>query len=331
MKKIVFVNKTLLMGGIEKSLEFLVKEIKNNFEIEIIYLTKQNIDNMIVDRLKQYVKVSCIDEYENIECDICIWCTLYFDYKYAKKVIKAKKNYAWVHSMPRAFDDCLLDSKEFTEDMDKFICVSNAVKEILNVNKPSIIIHNFIDDKINVLANEENPYKNYSNKLKLVTVSRISRGKGFERIKIMIDQFEKLKMDYIWLVVGNGRSMENEIKSWFEDNDKIIFVGKKSNPYPYIKNSDFLIQLSDDESWGIVISESLALHTPVVVTNFASSKEQVIDGFNGIIVDMNENNYSNYIQRMITERGAFIKNLEKYKYENEIDKWLKEFKTDLKD
>ena len=46
---------------------------------------------------------------------------------------------------------------------------------------------------------------------------------------------------------------------------------------------------------------------------------------------MNENNYSNYIQRMITERGAFIKNLEKYKYENEIDKWLKEFKTDLKD
>lgn len=324
MKKIVFVNKTLLMGGIEKSLEFLVKDLRKYFDIEIIYLTNENLDEMIVNKLKKYVKVSCIDEYENIECDICIWCTLYFEYEHVKKIIKAKKSYAWVHSMPRAFENCLLDNEEFVKDIDKFICVSNSVKDILNVNKPSIVIHNFIDDEINVLSNIENPYKSYPDKLKLVTVSRISRGKGFERIKIMTDEFEKMKIDYIWLVVGNGRSMECEIKSWFQNNSNIVFVGKKANPYPYIKNADFLIQLSDDESWGIVISEALALHTPVVVTDFPSSKEQVQDGFNGIIVDRNKKSYIDYILRMISENDKFNENIEKYEYKNEFKNWLEE-------
>ena len=274
--------------------------------------------------LKKYVKVSCIDEYESYECDICIWCTLYFDYEKAKKIIRAKKNYAWVHSMPRAFENCLLDNGDFVKDMDEFICVSEAVLNTLNVNKPSVVIHNFVDTNISLLANEKNPYEIYSDKLKLVTVSRLSRGKGFERIRMMTQQLDNLKIDYIWMVIGNGRSMENEIKSWFVDNDKVIFEGKKSNPYTYIKNADYLVQLSDDESWGIVISESLELHTPVVVTNFLSSKEQVIDGFNGIIVNLNEKDYSNYIFRMSSEIKKLKQNIQNFKYKNEIDKWLEE-------
>ena len=223
--------------------------------------------------------------------------------------------------MPRVDDNCLLDDKTFVLETDKFICVSEAVKNNLNISKPGIVINNFIDSNIDLLATLCNPFANCTG-LKLVTVSRLSRGKGFERVKMLVDTLVKKNIDFTWLVVGNGRSMEQEIKSWFKGVPNVIFVGEQSNPYPYIKNADYLVQLSDDESWGIVITEALALHIPVIVTNFESSKEQVTHLKNGIIVDRNCNDFSCYLDEILKYQKILKSNLINYSYLNQVYKWL---------
>ncbi len=327
MKKIVFFNKTLISGGIEKCIETLAKQIYKDYELEICYIDDSIVDENIVNILKQYAKITKIVDNTNIRCDICIWCYLYFDYNKLKNNIHAKEYICWIHSMPRILPDCLLDNKDFINDCSKFICVSNAVKNNLNITKEGTVIHNFINDNIKELSNESNPLKDIPDSvLKLCVVSRISRAKGFEKLYEIVKRLEKRSIPYILNIIGKGRSRELEYKELFKPFKNVIFIGYRDNPYNYVKNSDYLVQLSDDESWCNSITEAKVLNTPVVVTNFESSYEQIKDGYNGIMVDLDNPNYDDVINRMLTSKDTLKKNLEGFTYIPEIEKWKEIFK-----
>lgn len=326
MKKIVFYNKTLISGGIEKCIENLSKALYKDYELEVCYIDDSILDQNIVNIIKQYAKVTKIEDDTLIHCDICVWSYLYFDYTYLKERIIAKNYLCWIHSMPRILPDCLLDNKEFVNDCKEFICVSEAVRHHLDIDNPGMVIHNFINDNINELANLENPLKDIKNDtLKLVVVSRLSSGKGFDRLLKLVNSLENKKVNYILNIVGKGRKKELIIRSWFEKYDKVKFIGYLDNPYAYVKNSDYLVQLSDDESWCNSITEAKALLVPVVVTNFESSKEQITDKENGIVVDLNENNYDLVVDKMVTLKNTLKENISTFKYKNEIDKWIELF------
>ena len=81
------------------------------------------------------------------------------------------------------------------------------------------------------------------------------------------------------LVVGKGRLKEGKITKKFACFKEVEFLGYKENPFPYMKNADYLVQLSDDESWCNSITEAKSVGTPIIVTNFESAKEQVIDDY----------------------------------------------------
>lgn len=327
MKKIVFFNKTIISGGIEKCIETLSKQIYKKYELEVCYIDDSIVDENIVNIISQYAKITKIEDQSSINCDICVWCYLYFDYHKLKNIIHAKEYICWIHSMPRILPDCLLDDKDFVNDCSKFICVSNAVKNNLNISKEGIVIHNFINDNIEKLSNESNPLKDIpSNVLKLVVVSRISRAKGFERLYELVKKLEERNIPYILNIIGKGRTREQEYKELFKPYKKVTFIGYRDNPYNYVKNSDYLVQLSDDESWCNSITEAKVLNTPVVVTNFESSYEQITDGYNGIMVDLDNPNYEEVVDKMLTLKETLQKNLEGFTYLPEIDKWQSIFK-----
>lgn len=66
----------------------------------------------------------------------------------------------------------------------------------------------------------------------------------------------------------------------------VIILGKKENPYPYIKACDLYIQPSRYEGKSIVVREAQLLNKPVIITRFPSSKSQLKDGYNGFIVPL---------------------------------------------
>lgn len=324
--KIVLFNKTLISGGIEKCIENLTKSLKDDYEFEVCYFDDSIVDQNIVDIISQYAKVTKLTDGMKIKCDKCVWCYLYFDYYKYKDMIEASEYIAWIHSMPRILPDCLLDNEDFVNDCSNFICVSNAVKSGLNIKKEGMVIHNFLNDNLIELSKESNPLVNIpSNTLKLCMVSRISSGKGFERLLLLVKELEKENIPYIVNIVGKGRKRELEYRKLFEPYEKVVFVGYRDNPYNYVKNSDYLVQLSDDESWCNSITEAKVLDVPVLVTNFKSSYEQIKDGYNGIMVDLDETDYSKVVKRLLSEKDVLKENLKEYKYRQEIEEWKEIF------
>ena len=324
--KIVLFNKTIISGGIEKCIETLTKALKDDYEFEVCYYDDSIVDQNIVNIISKYAKVTKLTDGMKIKCDKCVWCFLYFDYDKYKNMIEADEYIAWIHSMPRILPDCLLDNEDFVNDCSEFVCVSEAVKNNLNISKKGIVIHNFLNDNILELSNEDNPLKDIDkDTLKLSVVSRISSGKGFERLLLLVKELEEEKIPYIINVIGKGRKREQEYKDLFKDYKNVVFVGYRDNPYNYVKNSDYLVQLSDDESWCNSITEAKVLGVPVVVTNFESSYEQIKDGYNGIMVDLDETDYKKVINRMLTEKEVLKNNLKDFKYSPEIKEWKEIF------
>lgn len=323
MMKIVFYNETLMSGGIEKCIETLIEKLYLNHTIEIVYTDENKLDPKIVSVLEKRANVHKLNPTETVSADVCIWCRLYMDYETLSEHIRATRNFLWVHSRPRERNNCILDNEKFLKKIDKIICVSDTVKRQLHVDTSSVVIHNFLPYNINELSkdNIEEEIFGDSKKIKLLTVSRLSNGKGFERVLTLVNMLKENNIEFEYVVIGKGRAEENRIRNMFQDINEVKFIGYRENPYPYIKKSDYLVQLSDFETWGNVITEAKYLNTPVIVTNFDAAYEQVVDDFNGIIIDLEENNYTKYLTRIVNSNLKYRKNLSEFKYENEIEKW----------
>ena len=133
-----------------------------------------------------------------------------------------------------------------------------------------------------------------------------------------LDQEDKLK-DVTLRIIGDGPDYElikNKIDTYHLE-DKIILLGKKNNPYPYVKESDCYILSSRHESFGLVVLESLILGVPVLATEVASIKE-IMDNDYGFIVGNNDNELYNGILEIINDRKKLNEkknNLKNYNYD----------------
>ena len=59
-----------------------------------------------------------------------------------------------------------------------------------------------------------------------------------------------------------------------------------NNPYPYMKMCDLYVQPSRYEGNCVCVHEAQMLGKPVVITNYATSASQLVDGVDGIVVPM---------------------------------------------
>ena len=120
-----------------------------------------------------------------------------------------------------------------------------------------------------------------------------------------------------WYIVGDGwqrEELERLIKQNKVASSCIELVGKKLNPYPYIDMCDIYFQPSRHEGYCIALAEARIFCKPIVVTDFAGAKEQLIDGKTGIIVQCKEEDLYEALKRVIDDknlREILRNNLEK--------------------
>ena len=111
-----------------------------------------------------------------------------------------------------------------------------------------------------------------------------------------------------WYIIGFGaEEMEQMVRNNAAEEgveDKVIILGKKENPYPYIKACDIYVQPSRYEGKSITVREAQILCKPVIVTNYPTAKSQVMEGVDGIIVSME-------VEACAQEMAAFIRDREK--------------------
>lgn len=118
-----------------------------------------------------------------------------------------------------------------------------------------------------------------TDKIHLVSATRLSPEKGGERINQLCMLLEKNNIDYEWHVYSNKRFR------FFGRNIKI--EKPKLDLRKEMEEATYVVQLSSHESFGLTVAESLILGTPVIVTDIPAFKEiGCKHGENAIICDL---------------------------------------------
>ena len=101
-----------------------------------------------------------------------------------------------------------------------------------------------------------------------------------KRHDMLIKAYKKSGIKQKLLLLGdNNNEIGKQTKKLVADldlQDRVIFKGFNSNPYPYIKNAKATILSSNYEGLPTVLIESLILNTPIVSTNCPSGPSEIL-------------------------------------------------------
>lgn len=169
-----------------------------------------------------------------------------------------------------------------------------------------------------------------SDSIKLLSIGRFCEAKNFDNVPEIASLIKAKGIDFKWYIIGYG-SDEALIKSKIAEyniSDTVIILGKKDNPYPYIKACDIYVQPSRYEGKCVAVREAQILDKPVVITNYTTAQSQLNDGFDGAIVPMDNVGCANALADFILDKdkqNQFISNMKTtdYSNQNEVEKIYK--------
>lgn len=224
----------------------------------------------------------------------------------------------------------IFNLKEYTPEIikqffrfDKILVISNKLKEEMqklaktDKEKQSVIkIFNPID-KEDTIRKADIPINDYpfsKNLPTFITIGTVYPQKGYDRLLDVHKKLLKEGLQHQIIIIGDGFDFENiQTKlNQLELQETVKMLGFRSNPYPYLKESDFYVMSSRHEGFPTIIAEALILNKPVVSTDVSGIKDLLQDGKLGIITSNSEDGIYEGMKKFLTD-----KELAK-KYEMEI-------------
>ena len=231
---------------------------------------------------------------------------------------KKSKKIAWVHADLVTWDKVdgvfknLEHHKKAYSKFDEVICVSQIVKEGIekkyNVKNAKVLYNPINREKILKLSNEKIDDINHSNKFKLISVGRLSKEKGYDRLLRVVKKLVNEQIGCELLIIGSGKEYD-KLNSYIKNNNleyNIKIVGYKENPYKYVKSSDLFVCSSLSEGYSLVIAESLVLGIPVVSTKCSGPIEILRNGENGLLVENSEEGLYKGLKEIINSNELYI-------------------------
>lgn len=136
--------------------------------------------------------------------------------------------------------------------------------------------------------------------------------------------------------LGDGRDRQrlvDYVKS-LGLSDRILFLGKIKNPYPWMRNSRLFVLSSKFEGFGVVLIEAMTLGKIIVSTNCPTGPEEILDWGNaGALVPVgNSEMLAEAIYKSLNDKDyiAFVernlkKQVEKFEIKKSMDKYYNLF------
>lgn len=294
-KDLMFAAVNFDIGGIEKALVNLLNRINyDKYNVDVVLeekkgiflpkiISKANITELKVSNHKNVIirKVTnmyrkliyTILNYQNYDFSCC-----YATYSYSANklaLISSKNNAFYVHSN---YTYIYKDEKEFrqffdTRNIDKYkriIFVSNEAKNDFmkfynHLENKLEVLNNFIDiDSIKATSIEELDVKKSKNKL-FVFVGRLEDHS--KKLTRALNLVKKIKDIDLW-IIGDGPD-KKKYEDYVKKNNiskRVFFLGRKSNPYPYMNEADYVILTSDYEGFPVTYLEAIVLNKKIITT-----------------------------------------------------------------
>lgn len=246
--------------------------------------------------------------------------------------VKAKKKICWIHT----------DYSTIHVNHDLELPVWNAFDYVVSISDDCTraFVQTFpeLKDKIVLIENILSPLfvrqqaDLYEGKaempdgpgvVKILTIGRFSPQKKIEGIPHICAEMERLGVDFRWYVIGYGPDREiQEALDKYGMRHRMKLLGKKSNPYPYIKACDIYAQPSIYEGKSVTVREAQILCKPVVITDYPTAKSQIAHGVDGVIVPLDEVQTAMGIVDFINNselRNKIVSHLHTHDFGNEIE------------
>lgn len=234
---------------------------------------------------------------------------------------KDSKKIVWVQND-------IFNLKEYTPEVirqffkfDRILVISNKLKEEMQKlarnekEKQAVVkIFNPIDsqDTLRKAEVEINDYPFSKDLPTFVTIGTVYPQKGYDRL---LDVHKKLMdegLKHQIIIIGDGFDFDN-IQAKLNQlglQETVKMLGFRSNPYPYLKKSDFYIMSSRHEGFPTIIAEALILNKPVVSTDVSGIKDLLQDGKLGLITPNSEDGIYEGMKQFLT-KGELSKQYEK--------------------
>lgn len=248
---------------------------------------------------------------------------------FVSKKVNADKKIAWIHT---DYETVEIDQGSELKMWSKYDFIASISENVTNsflktfpsLKNKIILFENIMPlNYINSLADSESVLKEMpkDDSISILSVGRFCTAKNFDNVpdicKRILDSGIKVK----WYLIGYGADeqlIRNKINE-FHMNDHVKVLGKKENPYPYIKRCDVYIQPSRYEGKCVSVIEAQMFHKPVIITDYATSASQLDDGIDGIIVPMDNEKCANKITEIIQDNeicNKLISNTKSRDYAN---------------
>jgi len=214
--------------------------------------------------------------------------------------VKAKKKICWIHTDYRSVGEVHEEEINVWEKYDAIVSISESVSESFCKAFPSlksklVLMRNilpatFVRKRAEEISEEEveKEMPRKAGVANLLSVGRFSEAKNYENVPDICKKMLSVGTRVCWYIIGYG-SDENQVRSAIAQagmGKHVKLLGKKANPYPYIKACDVYVQPSKYEGNSVTVREAQMLHRPVAITNYATAASQVEKDVDGVIVPL---------------------------------------------
>lgn len=272
---VVYQNLLFKIGGIETADYQMAKAFPDR-NIGFVFRTA-DIDQAL--RLGEYCDVTVDDGKMFIDCDVLILAN-YDSYPLIKGRVKAKKIYQQVHA-DWANMKKMWQWSNFTwspdKDVDKVLAVSDTSVEALKTAFNEPIEAELVPNILN--PPEDNGFRVF------LSLSRFSAEKGAEQVVAMSRKFKDAGKKFLWII--SGTMSDSKLNRKLGGDNSIMFVEPNIANENLIRNCDYLVQLSKNESYCYSVHQALAWGKPCICTDIPEFRKVIKPGYNGWLVGQN--------------------------------------------
>lgn len=334
MKKILFVIPTLTNGGAERVASIIANSLCEVFDVRFFLLeqdgkiayeinSKIKVTSALMNVPKRGNKLSTVYNYfkkfsyqyeflcEEMEAFRPEYVVSFLP-KADMLVYKLKKYFPFKWISSERNDPTVRNFIErqvlqyIYKKTDGFICQSRVVAAYYQQRKVRncVVIPNPVNDGISL--NEDVPYSNYA-----IAVGRFNAQKNYELlIKSFFRATLETKSDIRLIILGEGplKSKCSDLVNQIGAQEKILFLGRKTNVGDYLRKANFFIMSSKYEGMPNALVEAMNAGLPVICTDFfTGTARDLVSEDNGFLVPVDsENDLTSAIKQMFAKTDASL-------------------------
>lgn len=258
----------------------------------VIALTPNNQD--LTYRTKRLSRKFALPFLPKIEGNYDI-CLSFIDPHYIMtRKVSAQVKFGWLHTDYSIINASSRADERMWGDCDRIVNVSESCKAAFDrafprLTEKSVVIGNVLPARfVRERAKEDIKGEMNFDGIKILSIGRFCKPKNFDNVPDICMKIRASGLNCRWYLIGYG-SDEQLIRDSIDRagaGEHVIVLGKRDNPYPYIAACDIYAQPSRYEGRSVAVREAQTLGKCVVITDYATSSSQLTDGYDGVVVPM---------------------------------------------